>query len=89
MYIASAALKLLRHNLSAAHFSRVALMLDKDAPKRLSRNIQAVCAHLQMLYSNCQHTDYTSDTQILHGPNPDVAAAHARQGRCDMLQRGR
>jgi len=88
MHIASAALKLLRHKMSAAHFSRVALMLNKDAPKRLSRNIQAVCAHLQMLYSNCQHTDYTRDTQILHGPNPDIAAAHARQDRCDMLHHG-
>ena len=86
MYIASAALKLLPYNLSAAHFSRIALMLNKDAPKGLSCNIQA---HLQKPCFTCQHADYTNDTQILYGPNHNIAAAHARQGRCDMLHHGK
>ena len=61
-------------------------MLNKNAPRRLLSEIQA---HLQMLCFCCQHTDYTNDTQILHRLNPDVAATHARQDRCDMLHYGK
>ena len=61
-------------------------MLHQDAPRRLSHKS---LAHLQMLCFCCQDTDHTNDTQILLRPDPDVAATHARQDRCDMLHYGK